>query len=480
MTNSLAGAAQKFSNGVPTGTARDGTICFDKNTFNGYVFFGGVWNAFAVGGGGNTPANPTAIASDTPVNGVATTYMRSDAAPAVQKTTSSIFGLAKVDGTTIISTGGVISAVLSGIPPGDIVLTNGDILVGNASNVAAIVAMSGDATITNAGVVTVSKSGGVAFGSAAFSNNSAFDAAGAAAAAVAGIPLGSASVFGLVKVDGTTITASGGVISGAAAVTGANPTATAGPAAVNGVAATFMRSDAAPAIQKASAAQFGIVEVDGTTITAAAGVISAAAATSSTAGTVLIDNVSIKISGGKTQVSSNVFSHPGFQTGRFYTTQLVGGPTTAALTANILYAIPFFVPIKTTFTGASFNITGTSNGNHIETGVYNNNSGIPSTLLADFGSFTMTASAGFKTVVISQALDIGWYWLVLASDATPTLSTTNSNIISTYIGYNSGNLAASQNNLQAAWTFSAGALPGSFPAITYTQNTQNPLVFLGF
>jgi hypothetical protein len=37
-----------------------------------------------------------------------------------------------------------------------------------------------------------------------------------------------------------------------------------------------MRSDAAPAVQKASASQFGIVEVDGTTITATAGVISAA------------------------------------------------------------------------------------------------------------------------------------------------------------------------------------------------------------
>lgn len=53
---------------------------------------------------------------------------------------------------------------------------------------------------------------------------------------------------------------------------GANPTATAGPAAVNGVATTFMRSDAAPAVQKASAVQFGISECDNTTITCAGGV----------------------------------------------------------------------------------------------------------------------------------------------------------------------------------------------------------------
>jgi hypothetical protein len=55
---------------------------------------------------------------------------------------------------------------------------------------------------------------------------------------------------------------------------GANPTATAGPTAVNGSATTFMRSDAAPAVQLGSSSQKGIVQVDGTTITAAAGVIS--------------------------------------------------------------------------------------------------------------------------------------------------------------------------------------------------------------
>jgi hypothetical protein len=56
--------------------------------------------------------------------------------------------------------------------------------------------------------------------------------------------------------------------------TPANPTATAGPAAVNGAAGTFMRSDAAPAVQKGTNAQFGIIEGDGTTITCVAGVCS--------------------------------------------------------------------------------------------------------------------------------------------------------------------------------------------------------------
>jgi hypothetical protein len=83
---------------------------------------------------------------------------------------------------------------------------------------------------------------------------------------------------------------SSGVISGTGAVcggsgsSGANPTATAGPTAVNGSATTFLRSDGAPAIQLATSSQKGIVQVDGTSITASSGVISAVGAVSSVTG----------------------------------------------------------------------------------------------------------------------------------------------------------------------------------------------------
>lgn len=60
------------------------------------------------GGSGCTLANPTATASDTAVNGVATTCMRSDAAPAVQKATNAQFGLAEC-GAGITCTAGVIT-----------------------------------------------------------------------------------------------------------------------------------------------------------------------------------------------------------------------------------------------------------------------------------------------------------------------------------------------------------------------------------
>lgn len=76
---------------------------------------------------------------------------------------------------------------------------------------------------------------------------------------------------------GITVTNGNGSISIASTVTGstgANPTATAGDVAVNGSASTFMRSDGAPAVQKGSSSAFGIVKVDNSTITASGGVLS--------------------------------------------------------------------------------------------------------------------------------------------------------------------------------------------------------------
>ena len=62
------------------------------------------------GGSGASGANPTATAGDVAVNGVASTFLRSDGAPAIQKGSSSLFGIVKVDNTTIVANAGVISS----------------------------------------------------------------------------------------------------------------------------------------------------------------------------------------------------------------------------------------------------------------------------------------------------------------------------------------------------------------------------------
>ncbi len=97
------GSGPPPANPAPT----DGAQYADTSTnpYTLYVGGAGVWNL-----AGSSGANPTAVAGDVAINGSASTYMRSDAAPAIQKASSSQFGIVKVDGTTITETGGVISA----------------------------------------------------------------------------------------------------------------------------------------------------------------------------------------------------------------------------------------------------------------------------------------------------------------------------------------------------------------------------------
>ena len=62
-----------------------------------------------------------------------------------------------VNGTQVINTSG---AYIGTVQPTDLALTSGQVFVGNASNVAAGVALSQDVTITNAGVATVASATG--------------------------------------------------------------------------------------------------------------------------------------------------------------------------------------------------------------------------------------------------------------------------------------------------------------------------------
>jgi hypothetical protein len=166
-------------------------------------------------------ANPTATAGPTAVNGAAVTYMRSDAAPAVQKGDDTQFGIVQSDGTTITCTTGLctVAAITFGgqsVAPGASAVVQG-----------------------NGGKVQLST------GTATSGNCVSFDA------------------------NGNT------VANGAACATqsnGANPTATASDTAVNGAATTFMRSDAAPAVQKGTDVAFGVVRGNGAQITCVAGV----------------------------------------------------------------------------------------------------------------------------------------------------------------------------------------------------------------
>lgn len=177
----------------------------------------------------------------------------------------------------------------------------------------------------------------------------------------ADLPIATSSDFGAVKPDNVTITITAGVLTALGSVAGANPTATAGPTAINGVATTYMRSDAAPAVQLGTSSQKGLVQVDGTTITASSGVISAvhngtvtsvaltmpsifsvASSPITTSGTLAVTLV--------TETANTVFSGP-----------VSGGaavPTFRALVAADIPSLPY---VSTTLTSAHILVGNVSN-----------------------------------------------------------------------------------------------------------------------
>lgn len=222
---------------------------------------------------------------------------------------------------------------------------------------------------------------------------------------------------------------------GGGGAVGANPAATAGPVAVNGSATTFMRSDGAPPVQKATAAQFGIVEVDGTTITASGGVISA------TAGSALVANF-----------------HPGYVAGRFY-----GPPGNVVISAfagttGTLWFTPMYIGVAKTFTKLSVrtnaSVTGTP---HAEIGIYANNSGIPGALLLDAGDVVLTSSATSTITGLNIPLTPGWYWLAVSIDASASLFGIPATLNSFWQGQTS--ISGGTSGYTQAWVFSTGNLP---------------------
>lgn len=196
----------------------------------------------------------------------------------------------------------------------------------------------------------------------------------------------------------------------------ANPTATAADTAVNGSAATAMRSDAAPAVQKASATAFGIVKVDGTTITATGGVIS----------------------GGQT---GGIANGP-----KIYNNAPLGTP--AAVSANYISVEPVLIPAGQKIDTVGFLPTVTAASASWVVGLYNDDgTGNPGTLFSQ-----STTQTGWTAGVHAEAKLASTYtaasevliWVALWVDTGPTayatlgvrifLSSSSSTLVSPFSG----------------------------------------------
>lgn len=213
-----------------------------------YLRADGTW-ATPPGTGGVTFANPTATVGPTATNGVAITAMRSDAAPAIDLTanytytgqwtfsrasTTSALNIYANATTWQCALGFAGSAefkmdIASSATGLGVYVTGTKYLAVTAGNVDV---PSGTLTVASTSV----RDGGIlTSGTVAAARLPTF---GAAAAGI--VPASGGGTTNFLRADGTWAAAGGG--------TAGNPTASLGLTAINGVATTYMRSDAAPAL----------------------------------------------------------------------------------------------------------------------------------------------------------------------------------------------------------------------------------------
>jgi len=104
---------------------------------------------------------------------------------------------------------------------------------------------------------------------------------------------------------------------------------------------------------------------------------------------------------------------------------------TATATNNQTFYTPFFVPNSVTLNQLACITSSTFSGSaSVRLGIYNDNNGLPNTVLLDAGTVSPVSSSTLYGITISQSLSQGIYWL--ASNVI-TAATTN-----TYVGFATG------------------------------------------
>lgn len=171
------------------------------------------------------------------------------------------------------------------------------------------------------------------------------------------------------------------------------------------------------------------------------------------------------------------FAHPGYAANYYYTTP-VSVLSDVTVTANRLYAIPFIAGATDTMTKISIRVKAAVASTACELGVYGTTNGRPDALIEDSGNVATTSTGTKEVTGRSISLTAGnTYWLAVGCNGAPDLraSDTSDQIKWWFIGTDDPDFGAEY--LYGAWTYSVGALPGTFPTIS-TNGAKMPLVYL--
>lgn len=171
------------------------------------------------------------------------------------------------------------------------------------------------------------------------------------------------------------------------------------------------------------------------------------------------------------------FAHPGYVTNWYYTTPVITR-SDYAVNANQLYTIPFVAGATDTFTKIGIRVKTGAGSTACEIGWYTNTNGRPGAIIADLGNVATTASGYQELTGLSIPVTAGnTYWLAVGCNGSPTLrgTDTQNQISEWFIGTDDADYGAVQ--ISGSWTYSAGALPGTFPT-PGTGTSKTVLIFL--
>lgn len=153
--------------------------------------------------------------------------------------------------------------------------------------------------------------------------------------------------------------------------------------------------------------------------------------------------------------------------------------TTAALTANVLYAMPLVLERRTTLNAIQINVTTSRASSNIRVGIYSDNGNLnPANLIIDVGSQASTTT-GIKTYTtgIPITLDAGVYWLVCVSNSNPAIRGFAVAGLIPMLGLDAA--LGTAHGLGYSINFTFAPLPSTFPVVVTTILTAAPLPYIG-
>jgi len=178
------------------------------------------------------------------------------------------------------------------------------------------------------------------------------------------------------------------------------------------------------------------------------------------------------------QGRKNPTVYPPHVGGLFYCSPIPTVFTTFIVTANILYASPFYVPALTTYISIVLEVTGLISSTTARMAIYNDSAGMPDTIVAstDIGTVS-TASTGAKTNVIAVALNPGWYWLASCYSGAPTVRALSQTNALPVLGFTSTTDVTLHVGVSVAFTYAA--LPSPFTGGAVLATTALPRILVG-